>query len=121
MTGTGVRDPEDPDQWLVAPWPADASFGDVMEHFHQASLARRTKDDSTARLLAFHKGLREALVAAPTDEDADQADRDWGNQVMDVAERAVEIFQDLYVVEFGRDPQAGEDHHFHTVKHRTGA
>jgi hypothetical protein len=117
MTGSGVRDPEDPDRWLVAPWPADTSFGDVLHHFHRASLARLPTDGSIARLLAFHEGLRAALAAAPTEADQDQRDR--CGYLLDCADLSVTLFQDQYLAHYGHDPQAAEDHHVQAVKHRT--
>ena len=120
MTGTGVSDPEKPDRWLVAPWPTDASFDDVFDHFQQASLTRLPTDGSTARLLAFHEGFSVALAAAPTQEWANQAHRDWRGDMQEIADRAVRLFRKLYVAQYGPDPQVGEDHHVQAVKHRTG-
>ena len=89
MTGTGVRDPENPDRWLVAPWPVDASFGDVVQHFDQASTTQFHAGAGTACLLAFHEGLRAALAASPTGEFTDQADRDRRGYLLNFADLGV--------------------------------
>jgi hypothetical protein len=119
MTGTGVRDPEDPDRWLVAPWSTDASFDDVFDHFQQVSRTRLPTDGSTVRLLAFHEGFSAALAAAPIDECASQAHRDWRDDMQEVADRAVRLFRKLHIAQYGQDPQTDEDHHVQAVKHRT--
>jgi hypothetical protein len=110
---TGVRDPEDPDRWLVAPWPADASFGDVVGHFDRAGTTQLHPDTSAACLLAFHEGLRAALAAAPTGEFTDQADWDRHGYMLNCADLGVTIFRDQY----GRDPQADEDQHITANPH----
>jgi hypothetical protein len=119
VTGTGVRDPEAPDRWLVAPWPTGASFDDVFDHFQQTSLTLLSSDDSTVRLLAFHEGFSVALAAAPTHECTNQVHRDWRDDMQEVADRAVGLFRKLHVAQYGRDPQADEDHHVQAVKQRT--
>ncbi len=111
---TGVRDPEDPDRWLVAPWPADASVGVVVQHFDRASSTQFHAGTSAVCLLAFHEGLRAALAAAPTEEFTDQADWDRRGYMLNCADLGVTIFRDQY----GHDPQAGEDQHIAAVKHR---
>jgi hypothetical protein len=118
MTGPGVRDPEDPDRWLVAPWPADASVGAVLQHFHQVSSTQFDAATSNARLLAFHEGLYAALESAPTGEFTDQTDEDRRSYILSCADLAVRIFRDLDVAEYGRDPQTGEDQHVRAVQHR---
>jgi hypothetical protein len=115
MTGTGVRDPEDPDRWLVAPWPAHASLNDVVQHFQSAGTTEAT---SIVRLLAFHEGLRAALAAAPTGEFTDPDDWDRRGYVLNCADLGVSIFRDQYATQYGHDPQAGEDQHVQAVKLR---
>jgi hypothetical protein len=118
MTGPGVRDPEDPDQWLVAPWPADASLWDVVQHFQQVSCTQFDAGTSNARLLAFHEGLYAALTAAPpTEEFANQTELDRRSYVLSCANLGVRVFQDLATAH-GRDPQVGEDEHVQAIKHR---
>ncbi|HEY3610418.1 MAG TPA: hypothetical protein VGL06_23155 [Pseudonocardiaceae bacterium] len=121
MIGTGVRDPEDPDRWLVAPWPADATFGAVLHHFRQASVARLPSDGGIARLLAFHEGFRAALAAAPIEEFTDQDQHDWCGHILDCAELSVTLFQNQYLAHHGHDPQADEDEHVQTIQHRSAA
>jgi hypothetical protein len=121
MTSTGVRDPEDPqdpDRWLVGPWPADASFRAVLQHFHQVSSTQFPAGTSAARLLAFREGFCWALAAAPTGKFADQTDEDRRSYILSCADLAVRIVRDLDVAEYGRDPQAGEDQHVRAVGHR---
>jgi hypothetical protein len=118
MTGTGVRDPEDPDRWLVSPWPAHATFGDVVQHFDRANSTQFHAGTSAACLLAFHEGLRAALAAAPTEEFTDQADWDRRDYMLNCADLGVTIFRDQYVAQYGHDPQTDEDQHVHAVKHR---
>jgi hypothetical protein len=117
VTGTGVRDPEDPDRWLVSPWPADASVGDVVQHFGQVNATQFHAGTSAARLLAFHEGLRAALAAAPIGDFADQAGWDRRSYLLNCADLGVTIFRDQYVAQYGHDPQAGEDQHVQAVKH----
>jgi hypothetical protein len=116
MTGAGIRDPENPDQWLVAPWPADASFRDVLQHFHQVC-TQFDADTSNARLLAFHEGLYAALAAAPTGQFAEQTQGDWRTYVLNCADLGVRIFRDLAIIHV-RDPQAAEDQHVRAVQGR---
>jgi hypothetical protein len=96
MSGTGVRDPEDPDRWLVQPWPAHASFDHVAQHFQEASVTHH----SIVCLLAFHEGLRAALAAAPTEELTAQAHGERGYK-LGCAELGVTFFRALYVAEYG--------------------
>ncbi len=105
MTGTGVRDPENPDRWLVAPWPADASFGDVVQHFDRASATQ------------FHAGTSAACLLA-SGAFTDQADWDRRGYLLNCAELGVTIFRDLDIVQHGHDPQTDEDRHVQAVKHR---
>ncbi|HYS35329.1 MAG TPA: hypothetical protein VEO01_06775 [Pseudonocardiaceae bacterium] len=120
MTGTGVRDPEDPDRWLVSPWPADTSFLGVMQHFQQASTTQLPTGTSIARLLAFEESFRTALAAAPTKEFTDQAQWNWRGYMLELADLSVTLLQDQYLTQYGHDPQAAEDQHVQTVKHRAG-
>jgi hypothetical protein len=117
MTGPGVRDPEEPDRWLVAPWPANASLWDVAQHFQQVTSTQFGTDTSNARLLAFHEGLYAALESAPTDEFADQTELDRRSYVLSCADLGVRVFQGLTTAH-ARDPQAGEDQHVQAVKFR---
>jgi hypothetical protein len=87
---TGVRDPQDPDRWLVTPWPAHATVGEVVGHFDRATTQFHA-DTSTARLLAFHEGLRAALAAASTDEFTDW---DRHGYLLNCADLGVAIFRD---------------------------
>jgi hypothetical protein len=117
---TGVRDPENPDQWLVSPWPAQASFCDVVQHFQWAGLLRLPNDSSTARHLAFNKGFQAALAVAHTNEFEYQAQWNWRGYMLDCVDRCVNLYGEKYVAEYGRDPQEGEDQHTKAVKQRTG-
>jgi hypothetical protein len=121
MTGTGVRDPQDPDRWLVEPWPPDTNVGDVLEHFQRASLARLPADGSIDRLLAFHQGLRAALEAAPAEDVTDEDRLDWCEGLLEVADLSVTLFQEQYIAQYGHDLQAGEDQHITAVKYRNDA
>ena len=116
VTGPGVRDPEEPGRWLVEPWPADTSFGDVLEHFQRASLARLPSDGSLDRLLAFHQGLRAAPAATPIGDVTDQDRVGWCEDLLEFADLSVTLF----LAHCGHDPQAAEDQHVQAVKHRTG-
>jgi len=118
MTGTGVHDPEDPGRWLVAPWPADTSIDDVVQHFDRTSTTHLHAGSSTACLLAFHEGFRAALAAAPTEEFTERAHWDRRGYILNCADLGVSIFRDQYLAQYGRDPQAGEDQHVQAVKDR---
>ncbi|HET9141877.1 hypothetical protein [Actinophytocola sp.] len=62
----GVRHPEPHRGWLVPPWPANASFADVVMHF----LAREPADRSNPAILAaYYLGYEAALNALPDDGD----------------------------------------------------
>jgi hypothetical protein len=117
MTGTGVRDPEEPDQWLVEPWPADASFDEVARHFLVASTTHAATCTSIACLLVFHESLQAALAAAPTEELRAQDSEERGYK-LGCVDLGVIFFRALYTAAYGRDPQASEDQHVHAVKHR---
>lgn len=64
----GISDPERPDVWLVRPWPAGASFCEVVQHFLTAYVWRLLGDTSTARQLAYFEGYEAALAVASTHE-----------------------------------------------------
>jgi hypothetical protein len=120
MTGAGVPDPENPGQWLVSPWPPDAGFWDVVEHFQRASLMRLPHEDGTPCQWAFHEGLRAALVVAPTTEIEHPAQWYWCGHLLGRVERDVSRYRQRYVAEHGHDPQAGDDQHVEAVKQRRG-
>ncbi len=120
-TTTGIRDPENPEQWLVSPWPAQAGFCDVVQHFQWASLMRLPNNSSTVRHLAFNEGFQAALAVAPTNEFEYQAQWNWRGYMMDSVDRCAALFREKYVAEYGHDPQADEDRHAKDVKAKTNA
>jgi hypothetical protein len=63
----GIRDPDDPDRWLVPPWPIDAGFCEMVRHFLPAHV-RLLGDTRVARQVAYFEGYQAALLAAPTDD-----------------------------------------------------
>jgi len=117
---TGVPDPENPDQWLVSPWPAQASFCDVVQHFQWAGVTRLPSNSSTVRHLAFQEGFQAALAVAPTDEFEYQAQWNWHGWMLDSVDRCVSIYRERRDAEHGRDPQPGEDEQVKAVKQRSG-
>ena len=65
-TTTGIRDPENPDHWLVWPWPDEAGFCEVVRHFLNACWPL-LGDSDPARQLAYYEGYQAALLAASTE------------------------------------------------------
>jgi hypothetical protein len=62
---TGIRNPDQPDQWSVPPWPPQATVGEVVRHFSRFPL-RQTA--SSAALAAYYQGYAAVLAKAPTYE-----------------------------------------------------
>jgi hypothetical protein len=62
---TGIRNPDQLDQWLVPPWPAEATVGAVVHHFSRFQ-PRQTA--SSAMFVAYYQGYASVLAAAATCE-----------------------------------------------------
>jgi hypothetical protein len=115
----GIPDPEGREQWLVRPWPAGASFCDVVQHFQMAWYWRLWGETTPARDWAYYEGYQTALLAAPAPSMEYAATKRWYDDMLDCTARCVAIFRDKYVAEYGRDPQVTEDQHVKAVKRRS--
>ena len=91
-TTTGIRYPDKPRYWLVPPWPADASFSDVVRHFLNHHLLWRKPN--TAYLLAYFEGYEAALEAAPPDEPANAFHRRWCADMRTSVARCARLYRE---------------------------
>lgn len=89
---TGIRDPDDPDRWLVLPWPVEAGFCEVVRHFLPAHV-RLLGDKNTARQLAYFEGYQAALLAASTDDLQHPTAWEWRDDLLRCTARCVAIYQ----------------------------
>ena len=85
---TGIRDPENPDRWLVWPWPAEAGFCEVVRHF-LASVWPLFRDTNPARQLAYYEGYQAALLAASTDDLHGPGAMEWRDELLSCVARCV--------------------------------
>ncbi|MBB5158126.1 hypothetical protein [Saccharopolyspora phatthalungensis] len=90
---TGIPDPGDPGRWLVRPWPANASFCEVVRHFLNAYVWRLLQDTDVRRQLDYFSGYRAALENAPTYELTCAADWQWREELLAVVGRCVDLFE----------------------------
>jgi hypothetical protein len=81
-TSTGILDPDDPGRWLVCPWPARATFCEVVDYFMMAGLWRGFSDVSVASRLAYYEGYQAALRAAPTDDLVHSVAWEWRDELL---------------------------------------
>ncbi|GAB3449192.1 hypothetical protein [Actinophytocola sediminis] len=98
-TTTGVRDPDNPDRWLVPPWPAHDDFSDIVIHF----LWHDPQWDypSTAQLLAYFDAYRTALEA-PTDQPANASEQRWRDDIRTLVARCAQRYRDELATETAR-------------------
>lgn len=82
---TGIPHPDLPGNWLVSPWPRDASFTDVVRHFLRSEPWDRT---NSAHLSAYYLGYRAALAAVPGDEPLDA----WSLSMRDCVDRCAAFY-----------------------------
>jgi hypothetical protein len=94
-TTTGIRNPDKPGHWLVPPWPADASFNDVVRHFLRFHPWGNTK---TAHLLAYFEGYEAALDAASIDQLASEHHQRWCADVVACIRRCARLYRDKYAI-----------------------
>lgn len=78
---TGVRAPDNPRVWPVRPWPADATFSDIVQHFLPAQPNLET-GRSTARYLAFFRAYHAALTEAATSRRRAADDVRWQDELL---------------------------------------
>jgi hypothetical protein len=90
---TGIPDPDDPDHWLVRPWPVRAGFHEVVHHFLMAYTWRLDSAD-TVRRLAYFEGYLAALKAAPTAKLTYPADWRWRDELLSCVGDCVTQFRD---------------------------
>lgn len=93
---TGIPHPDKPGQWLVPPWPTNASFCDVVRHFLRHHLWR---DTNTAHLLAFFEGYQAALDGAPIDELRYAGHWRWFEDMRDCVDRCASFYREQHTAE----------------------
>jgi hypothetical protein len=91
---TGIADPDRPDLWLVCPWPAQASFCEVVRHFLMAYVYGLQGEQSVARQLAYFEGYDMALKAASTRDLTHEVAWQWRDELMGCVGDCVAIFQE---------------------------
>jgi hypothetical protein len=79
---TGILDPVRPDRWLVPPWPVDAGFGEVVQHFLTSFIWPLSNDSHPARQRAYFVGYQAALLAAPTDDLHRPGALEWRDELL---------------------------------------
>jgi hypothetical protein len=98
---TGIPDPGKPGYWLVPPWPVQAGFSEVAQHFLRFSL--RNGGDSV-HWLAYFEGYAAALDTAPTRELTHPVDWKWRDDLRDCVARCVAAHQDKRKQRLGTGP-----------------
>ncbi|RZS41188.1 hypothetical protein EV193_103508 [Herbihabitans rhizosphaerae] len=65
---TGISDPDRPGQWLVPPWPENATFCEIAGYFSERT---PLGGESRASHYAFYHGFQKALESARPDQSDD--------------------------------------------------
>lgn len=89
---TGIRDPENPDVWLVWPWPVEAGFCEVVRHF-LSSVWPLFGDTNPVRRLAYCEGYQAALLAATTDKLSGPGTWEWRDELLSCVARSVTTYR----------------------------
>lgn len=92
-TTTGIRDPENPDVWLVVPWPVDAGFGEVVRHF-LTSFWLLFGDTDPVRQLAYYEGYQAALLAAGTTGLHGPGALEWRDDLLTCVVRCIATYRE---------------------------
>ena len=91
----GVRDPDDPTKWLVFPWPVDATFSEVVEHFHYQSVCTMwtlTSQPTPEQVATYYLALDAALDVASTPRLLANVDDHWIADMRTAVARCVEQY-----------------------------
>lgn len=98
-TPTGVPNPDDPGDWLVPPWPSDATFSEVVGHFMAHHMLRST---NTTHLVTYFEGYQAALETAPADEWTDASHLRWYATMHDCVSECVRVYREQRAEEIRR-------------------
>jgi hypothetical protein len=88
---TGIRRSGQPANWLVPPWPTEATITDVTLHFTRFDPMGSSTTNSD--LLAYYEGFLAAIESAPKPELRDQLALTWYENLRSSTVRCVEIFR----------------------------
>jgi hypothetical protein len=88
-TTTGIPDPDRPGRWLVPPWPARASFSDIVGHFMRHD--PQWRNPSTAQLLAYFETYDSTLENAPADKSVSSFQLRWQEDMRDCVARCLRL------------------------------
>jgi hypothetical protein len=96
---TGIRNPDQPDRWLVRPWPVGAHLCDVVRHFLNAYVWGLRSETDSAHHLAYYKGYLAAIEAAPQDGMMPVTGWDWYEDLCVSIGRCVSVQQQKHAAE----------------------
>jgi hypothetical protein len=93
---TGIPKPDEPGRWLVPPWPANASFDQIVRHF-----LNRTPSslDNTRHQLAYWDGYRIALASAPTDRLRRDGHAWWITDMRKAVDTCAQVYREKLATE----------------------
>lgn len=91
----GIPDPDNPENFLVPPWPADTKFCGVVRHFLRYHV---WGSENTAHLLAYYKGYQSALNAAPR-ERPHPVQQGWYEAMLECIDACVKLYSEKYADE----------------------
>ncbi len=97
-TTTGIAHPDEPDRWLVPPWPAAASFSEVVRHFLRFHPWGTT---NTTHLLTYFEGYEAALNAVPPDKIAHEFHQRWCDDMSSCIRRCAHLYREKRAAEKG--------------------
>ena len=99
-TPTGIPNPDEPGDWLVPPWPTEATFLDVVGHFLAHHSLRIT---NTAHLATYFEGYQAALEAALADDLTDASHLRWCGDMRDCVSRCARLYRNQLMAGGGAD------------------
>ena len=85
----GIPYPDNHEDFLVPPWPTNASFCGVVRHFLRSHPWGVT---NTTHLLAFYEGYLRALDAAPRERATNPVHREWYVAMRESIARCVRLY-----------------------------
>jgi hypothetical protein len=88
---TGIPNPDQPDLWLVPPWPHDAGFSEIVAHFLRFTPC---EDLSPATLLTYYEAYQSVLESASTADLTRPFQQSWAHDVRECVARCVTVHRE---------------------------